>query len=183
MNDSWGTQVTDEQASKEDVAAEATADSEPATPAAVEEDNSKTFEEYLEELKLQSADLGPKPTIRKPNEGEDPSSWGVVAPAKDEISEADPYLKVKPSQTKTKTKKEKTVVEFEPQFAPIRDSSSAPRRGGRGGPRGGPRGGQRGGRGGRGGPRGGRSSAPAPAASTAASRVSLSNLSEFPSLS
>ncbi|KAK9362479.1 hypothetical protein V1504DRAFT_438698 [Lipomyces starkeyi] len=203
VTDSWGSPATEwknEQASKADISqefaevkAEDVADTgattngaaeaipEDAAPA-TEEDHSKTLEEYLEELHAKSAELGPKLPLRKPNEGEDPSTWGTVV-SKEAEEEDSPYitgLKPKSKETKAKVKKEKIVVEIEPRFA---DPSVARR--GRGGPRGGrggERGGERGGRGGRGRGRGGRGASTTPVAASAPA-VNLTNLSDFPSLS
>ncbi|KAJ8103240.1 hypothetical protein POJ06DRAFT_65840 [Lipomyces tetrasporus] len=212
--EAWGSPATewkDEQASKVDasqefaeVKAEDVADTgattngapepvaEDPVPAPEEEDHSKTLEEYLEELNVKSAELGPKLPLRKPNEGEDQSTWGTVVSK--EVDEDDsPYiagLKPKSKEAKAKVKKEKIVVEIEPRFADpagSRRGRGGPRggrggeRGGRGGERG-DRGGERGGRGGRGRGRGGRGASSAPVASSAPA-VNLTNLSDFPSLS
>ncbi|KAK9325702.1 hypothetical protein V1517DRAFT_314086 [Lipomyces orientalis] len=197
--EAWGSPATewkDEQASKVDASQEfaevkaedvadtgATTNGAPEPVAAdpvpvAEEDHSKTLEEYLEELQVKSAELGPKLPLRKPNEGEDPNTWGTIV-SKEADEDDSPYiagLKPKSKEAKAKVKKEKIVVEIEPRFA---DPAGARR--GRGGPRGG-RGGERGGRGGRGRGRGGRGASSAPVASSAPA-VNLTNLSDFPSLS
>ncbi|KAK9368343.1 hypothetical protein V1509DRAFT_623805 [Lipomyces kononenkoae] len=215
--EAWGSPATewkDEQASKADASQEfaegakggedaaetgATTNGEIATPEVAsevpaedsapvpEEDNSKTLDEYLEELHVKNAELGPKLPLRKPNEGEDQSSWGAVV-SKDDEEDESPYitgLKPKSKEAKAKVKKEKIVVEIEPRFA-----DPAGSRRGRGGPRGG-RGGERGGRGGdrgsrgggRGRGRGGRGASSAPPVASSGPAVNLTNLSDFPSLS
>ncbi|KAK9479823.1 hypothetical protein V1514DRAFT_327464 [Lipomyces japonicus] len=190
VEESWGsnsTELKDEVASKADANAELT--SADATDAGVadaevpEEDNSKTLEEYLEELKLKTAELGPKPTIRKLTE--DTSSWGTVVNHEEPQVEEDSFfagLKPKRDTVKSKKQKEKVVIEFEPQFV---DPNAASRRG-RGGPRGGARNGGRGGR--NNGPRGGArnngaSTAPVTASVTASAKIDLSSTTDFPALS
>ncbi|KAK9448745.1 uncharacterized protein V1518DRAFT_418085 [Limtongia smithiae] len=202
--ESWGSAATeqkDEQFATDFAAAEvaapgdalasgdavaAAAASSDAAPLAEELDNSKTYEEYLQELEAKSAELGPKLPIRKANEGEDPSSWGSVLQAKSEVAESD-FISLKPKkETKQKaTKKEKTTLDFEPTFTPPPSAASSSRRGGRGdrsdrGPGRGGRGGSRGGRGGNRPPSTSHTSTRAAPAAPAS--VNLSSTADFPSL-
>jgi plasminogen activator inhibitor 1 RNA-binding protein len=154
-----------------------------------EEDNQKSYEQYLAEQLEKKAALAGNFEARKPNEGASkkfPEGKAFERDANENY--------VAPSAGKAKKQKErkdKNMLDIDQAWKEEQSQSQSQDsgfRGGRGGPRGGsdrPRGGPRGGRGG---PRGGaarggapRDSAPRPARSSAAP-VNVGSSSDFPSL-
>jgi len=160
----------------------------PAAPVE-EEDNSKSYEEYLAERKAAGRGILENLTGasgRKANEGSDDSQWkdGVLL----EKTEGDAYFegKQKEKNVKQKQRKEKNLLEVEFAAPPRTDSGRG--EGGRGRGRGergtgrGGRGGDRGSGRGRGAPRGGNASAPR-GGRGAANGVNVDDSAAFPSLS
>uniref|UniRef100_A0A060SZM1 ARAD1C01738p n=1 Tax=Blastobotrys adeninivorans TaxID=409370 RepID=A0A060SZM1_BLAAD len=158
-----------ESIAKADEKADASEDAE-AAEVVEEPDNTKTLEEYMEELRAKTAALNVRHE-RKPNEGADDSKWQNAAElVKEEVAFV-PATKTK--TVRSKTKKEKQILEADLSFEAPQQS-----RGDRGDRRGPRRGGndRRGGRGGNnarsGKPAGGRRPAP----------VNVTNPDEFPTL-
>jgi len=152
----------------------------PAQAEAEPEDNTKTYQEWLAEQKKANIG-GDLPQARQANEGADDAQWkDAVAIKKDEDDDV-LFAQTKEGKArKQRAQKEKTYIEFEPQYPRPGQSDR-----GRGGARG-ARGGDRGGRG-RGGDRGGRgSSRGAPRSNGPRSSQAAPNTTDasaFPSLS
>lgn len=175
----WGDdkKKADDEAAGEEIAKEEASAEAAEEAAAVEEvDTSVTLEQYLEELKIKSAETETERTVRKANEGVDDSKWKTSALEHKEQESFVPASKAK--VLKSKTKKEKVFIDFEPILgAPSSERSE--RRGNDRGSRNGDRRGPRGGNGSRGGAsRGGRK----PAAAAPTQSVNISNTDEFPVL-
>ena len=172
---------------KEGIVSDVTAVDAEAQETPVEEDNTKSYEQYLAEQLEKKAALAGNFETRKPNEGASkkfPEGKAFERDANENY--------VAPSAGKAKKQKErkdKNLLDIDQAWKEEQSQSQdSGFRGGRGGPRGGsdrPRGGPRGGRGGpRGGaPRGGapRDSAPRAPRSSAAP-VNVGSSSDFPSL-
>jgi hypothetical protein len=174
----WGDdkkKADDEAAGEEIAKEEAAADAAEEATATEEVDNSLTLEQYLEELKVKSAETETERSIRKANEGVDDSKWKTSALEHKEQESFVPATKSK--VLKSKAKKEKVLIDFEPILGAPSSERSERRGGNDRGPRGGDRRNARGGNGPRGGAaRGGRK----PAASSQS--VNISNTDEFPVL-
>ncbi|KAH0174731.1 hypothetical protein KCU67_g612, partial [Aureobasidium melanogenum] len=165
---------------KEGIVADATV-AEPETPA--DEDNVKSYEQYLAEQLEKKAALAGNFEARKPNEGASkkfPEGKAFERDANENY--------VAPSAAKAKKQKErkdKNILDIDQAWkeeqSQSQDSGFRGGRGGRGGdrPRGGPRGGRGGPRGGA--PRGGAPRDSAPRAPRAAP-VNVTSSSDFPSL-
>lgn len=153
-----------EEIAKEEIAEDAAEESSPAE----EVDNSLTLEQYLESLKVNSVDSSDR-QVRKANEGAD-DKWKTA----NELSRKEQESFVAASKSKTvrsKERKEKVFIDFEPVLGPSTSERPARRGGDRRFNNGGRRESNRGGRGGA--QRGARKP-------TAA--VNISNPDEFPVL-
>lgn len=177
MNKGWGDnrKQAQEEASAENIAkADEKADaSEDAESAEVveESDNTKTLEEYMEEVRAKTASLNVRHE-RKPNEGSDDSKWQNAAElVKEEVAFV-PATKTK--TVRSKTKKEKQILEADLSFEAPQQS--------RGGDRGDRRGPRRGGNDRRGGRGGNNARSGKPAGARRPAPVNVTNPDEFPTL-
>ncbi|KAF5102063.1 hypothetical protein D0Z00_000523 [Geotrichum galactomycetum] len=174
----WGDdkkKADDEAAGEEIAKEEAAADAAEEAAAPEEVDNSLTLEQYLEELKIKSAETETERSIRKANEGADDSKWKTSALEHKEQESFVPATKSK--VLKSKAKKEKVIIDFEPVLGSPSSERSERRGGNDRGPRGGDRRNARGGNGPRGGAARGARKPAAPSQS-----VNISNTDEFPVL-
>ncbi|KAI4724409.1 hypothetical protein E4T49_07869 [Aureobasidium sp. EXF-10728] len=170
---------------KEGIVADSTIDDTVAAQEApAEEDNVKSYEQYLAEQLEKKAALAGNFEARKPNEGASkkfPEGKAFERDANENY--------VSPSAAKAKKQKErkdKNILDIDQAWkeeqSQSQDSGFRGGRGGRGGdrPRGGPRGGRGGPRGGA--PRGGAPRDSAPRAARSAAPVNVGSSSDFPSL-
>lgn len=182
VHQGWGddNKKAEDEAAGEKIAKDeaAAAAEEEATP--VEEpDTSVTLEQYLEELKIKAAEADAEKQLRKPNEGADDAKWKTTN-ALDKKDQEAFFAASKAKTLKTKSKKEKVLLEIDATFAP--PSSGRPERSERSGRddrRGGRASGPRGGRAGRG-PSDRKNAGPSSASK--AKSVNIANPDDFPVL-
>ncbi|THV98235.1 hypothetical protein D6D17_01308 [Aureobasidium pullulans] len=172
----------DEEA-KEGIVADATVVDAESAPAQ-EEDNVKSYEQYLAEQLEKKAALGGSTEVRKPNEGASKKFPEGKAFAR---SEEENFIAPSAGKAKKqKERKDKNLLDIDQAWkeeqSQSQDSGFRGGRGGRGGdrPRGGPRGGRGGPRGGA--PRGGAPRENAPRAARTGASPNVTSSSDFPTL-